>query len=266
MKSAMCISVEPQVKVYGMEGNFEENIRFIANLGFDGIELRTDLEPDQIDSKRIKETVARYDLEISALAQGQYYYQYGLSLSTGNREVREKAVEKIKESIKVAGELNSKVIIGGVQGKYERSYEESFCYMKDCLQECSKTAAEQGVLLLLEPVNRYVPMLLRTVREGIRIIDEIGSPWIKLMADSYHMNIEEVSIYESIRQAKGYLAHFHVADSNRLAPGQGHIDFKGIVATLKEIGYKDYLSAEILPLPDQLTAARLTIQCLKPLL
>jgi sugar phosphate isomerase/epimerase len=138
--------------------------------------------------------------------------------------------------------------------------------MRDCLQECSKNAEEHNILLLIEPMNRYGPGLITTIAEAIRIINEIGSPNIKIVADSHHMNIEESSICESIRQAKGYLAHFHASDSNRLAPGQGHIDYSEIAATLKEIGYNGFLSAEILPVPDQWTAAKLTIQHLKPLL
>ncbi|MFC1892497.1 TIM barrel protein [Chloroflexota bacterium] len=265
MKSAIFVAVEPNVKPWGLAGDFEENARFVTDLGFDGVELSV-LEFSQIDTKKIKGIADRYQLEIPATASGRYFLEHGLFFSTGNREVREKAVAKIKEQTRVAGELGCNVIIGPVQGNYERSYEEGFSYVRDCLQECSKTAEEQGVLLLLEPINRYAPCLIRTIREGIRMVDAVGSLHVKLVADAHHMNIEETSLCESIRSAKGYLAHFHASDSNRLAPGQGHVDFPGIVAVLKEIGYDGYLSAEILPLPDQVTAARQTIQYLKPLL
>jgi sugar phosphate isomerase/epimerase len=76
------------------------------------------------------------------------------------------------------------------------------------------------------------------------------------------MNIEEVSIYESIIEAKDYITHVHFADSNRWAPGYGHLDFQKIVETLKEINYQGYVSAEILPLPDQDSAAEMTIKTL----
>jgi len=84
-----------------------------------------------------------------------------------------------------------------------------------------------------------------------------------MLIDTFHMNIEEVSIYESIIKAKDYITHVHLADSNRWAPGSGHLDFAKIIKTLEEINYKGYLSAEILPLPDADRAARLTVEHLK---
>jgi len=80
------------------------------------------------------------------------------------------------------------------------------------------------------------------------------------------MNIEEVSIYESIVKAKGYITHVHLADSNRWAPGSGHLDFAEIIKTLEKINYQGYVSAEILPLPDPNRAAPLTIEHLKKII
>jgi len=80
------------------------------------------------------------------------------------------------------------------------------------------------------------------------------------------MNIEEPSIEESVKAAKGRLLHVHVADSNRWYPGAGHLDFARIVAALRDIGYEGYLSAEILPLPDPDTCVRRTIEFLRGVL
>jgi len=118
------------------------------------------------------------------------------------------------------------------------------------------------VRLTLEPVNRYESNFINTLQEGAEFIDRIGVSNIGLLADTFHMNIEEVSIYESIRQSKNYITHVHFADSNRWAPGYGHLDFQKIVETLKEINYQGYISAEILPLPDQDSAAEMTIKTL----
>ena len=74
------------------------------------------------------------------------------------------------------------------------------------------------------------------------------------------MNIEEASIYESVKNSKDYLSHVHVADSNRWAPGSGHLDFTHIIKTLEEMDYEGYISAEILPLPNPDDAASLAIE------
>ena len=86
-----------------------------------------------------------------------------------------------------------------------------------------------------------------------------------LLADTFHMNIEEVSIEDSLIQAKDYLTHVHFADSNRWAPGCGHLDFRKVIETLKKIDYQDYVSAEILPLPDSDSCALLTAKTLNRL-
>jgi len=77
------------------------------------------------------------------------------------------------------------------------------------------------------------------------------------------MNIEEASMYASIVQAGNRLFHFHVADSNRWYPGAGHIDFPGVLAALRQAGYMGYISGEIMPLPDPMTAAREMIRYLR---
>ncbi|GAH90583.1 unnamed protein product, partial [marine sediment metagenome] len=77
-----------------------------------------------------------------------------------------------------------------------------------------------------------------------------------MLIDTFHMNIEEVSIYESIIKAKDYITHVHLADNNRWAPGSGHLNFAQVIEVLEKINYKGYLSAEILPLPDADRAAR----------
>jgi len=153
----------------------------------------------------------------------------------------------------------------GAQGKNERSYEEGFTHLKESLLECAKVAEELDVQILLEAITRYLPVIIKTIEEGIRMIDEVASPSVKLLADTHHMNIEERSITKSIRQAKGYLAHVHFSDSNRLAPGQGHIDFYKIAEALRDIGYEGFVSGEIQPEPDPSTAARLTIELIRSL-
>ena len=91
------------------------------------------------------------------------------------------------------------------------------------------------------------------------MLNGIGADNVKILADLYHMNIEETNIPDAIRNAGSRIGHVHFADSNRRAAGLGHTDFLPIVSALVEIGYSGYLSAEILPLPDSDTAARQTI-------
>ena len=97
------------------------------------------------------------------------------------------------------------------------------------------------------------------------IIDEVKKPNLKMLVDTFHMNIEEPDMVESILGAKEYISHVHFADSNRWAPGCGHIDFRKILEALKQIGYRGAISAEILPKPTPEECVKLTIQYYKQL-
>jgi sugar phosphate isomerase/epimerase len=91
-------------------------------------------------------------------------------------------------------------------------------------------------------------------------LEKLSTRNVKLLADLFHMNIEETDLAAAIRAASGFIGHVHIVDSNRLAAGLGHIDFGPIATALKEINYKGFASAEALPIPDSNTAAAKTIE------
>jgi sugar phosphate isomerase/epimerase len=123
----------------------------------------------------------------------------------------------------------------------------------------------ENVKLAIEPINRYETDIVNTVKSGLDLIEKIDRKNIGLLLDTFHMNIEEPSITESIKIAKSSLFHFHIADSNRWHPGAGHINFKEVLETLNNIGYDNYISAEIMPMPDPDTAAKNTIDYMRKL-
>lgn len=111
-------------------------------------------------------------------------------------------------------------------------------------EEWGQTAAKAGTCLLIEPLNRYETHLIRTLQDGVDICERVGNPHVKIMADFFHMSIEEQNISAAIRSAGRHIVHVHLADSNRQMPGLGHTDFKAGFAALKEIGYTGYMALE----------------------
>jgi sugar phosphate isomerase/epimerase len=101
------------------------------------------------------------------------------------------------------------------------------------------------------------------VEQGLELIEAVGADNFGLLLDTFHMNIEEPKIEDSIRAAGDRIFHFHVADSNRWYPGAGHIDFGAAMATLRDIGYTGYLSVEAMPMPDADTCAERAIANLR---
>ncbi len=98
--------------------------------------------------------------------------------------------------------------------------------------------------LLLEPLNRYETYFLNRVEQALEIAEAVNHPRVKVLADLFHMNIEEKSLGDPIRAAGPRLGHVHIADNNRLQPGLGFMDFRPAFAALREIGYQGYVSIE----------------------
>lgn len=262
MKKSIVVSTQPtKFSALAFKENFKESIQKVAKLGFDGVELAV-RNPEVLKVEDIVNIVKKNNLEVSAIGTGQAYGEEGLSFSDPNEIVRKMAVERINNQIIFASRFNAQVIIGLIRGKINESVsqEEAEEWTVDCLRKCTEFAKNYNVRLTLEPVNRYESNFINTLNEGIEFIKRVGASNLGLLADTFHMNIEEVSIYDSIIQAKDFITHVHFADSNRWAPGCGHLDFTKIVQTLKNIDYQGYVSAEILPFPDSDSCARLTIE------
>jgi len=111
------------------------------------------------------------------------------------------------------------------------------------LTALAPAASAAGVSLFLEPLNRYEAYVVNRLEQGAAIAQEVG-PAIGVMADFFHMGIEEADIPAGIRAAAPHLVYVHVADSNRLQPGRGHLDFRPGFRALKEIGYDGPLAIE----------------------
>jgi D-psicose/D-tagatose/L-ribulose 3-epimerase len=100
-----------------------------------------------------------------------------------------------------------------------------------------KIAGECGVDYCLEVLNRFEGYLLNTCEECVKFVDEVGTDAVKVMLDTFHMNIEETDIADAIRTAGNLLGHFHTGECNRMVPGRGKIPWREIGAALREIGY-----------------------------
>ncbi|MGE5551848.1 MAG: 5-keto-L-gluconate epimerase [Bacteroidota bacterium] len=245
---------------------FVKSFAKAAALGFRGVEVAI-RDPKMVSAGELLHLAEEYQLKICALGTGQAYGTDGLSFTHPDQSVRRKALDRIKDHLALAAELDALVIIGLIRGK--RPPEEPVLAiegrMLEGLKACADEAVRQGADLVIEPINRYETNLLNTVGEALKILDELAVPRVGVLLDTFHMNIEERSITESIRKAGSRIKHVHVADSNRWAPGFGHLDFGAILAELRAVGYDGFLSAEILPYPDPDSAARKMVETLADL-
>jgi len=227
-----------------------------ANLGYDGVELAL-LRAEEVDIPRMKERLSATGLEIPCISSGQVFAADRLYFTHPDAAVREAAVTRIIGMIYLAGEFGARVNTGRVRGlvhEGESTETAKERYMA-CLHRCADVAESVGIELIVEPVNRYEVNFINNCAEGLDIVKAAGRQCIKLMPDLFHMNIEDVSFRQIFESAREYISYVHVADSNRLAPGWGHLPFDEIFQILSDIGYDGYLTAEILPKPEPDQAA-----------
>ncbi len=235
-----------------------------AGFGYDGVELVL-RHAAQVDVSRIKQCLAATGLEVPCISTGQVFAADHLYFTHPDAEIRNQAVERIVDMIRLAAEFGAKVNTGRVRGVIHDGESPKTARQRyiDCIQRCADAAEPLGVELAVEPVNRYEVNFINNCVEGLEIVRETRRPCVKLMPDTFHMNIEDASFRDAIIQARGLVGYFHVADSNRKAPGWGHIEFDEIFGALREIGYDGWVTAEILPEPDPDSAARQAVQFLR---
>ena len=239
------------------KGDFEANVAKIASWGYDGVELAV-RDPKLVNAGQLERVVAEHGLSVPAIGTGQAWGEEGLSFTSSAPAVRAAAIERISSHVPLAAHLDAIVILGLIRGitPEGQTHEQSMEYLVEAIQQCAAAADGTGVRFALEPMNRYETDLIHTAADGLELIKRVGADNFGLLLDTFHMNIEDADIGESIRTCGDRIFHFHVADSNRWFPGAGHLDFGAILGDLEDTGYQGFVSGEFMPKPDADTAAQ----------
>ena len=251
-----------------LSGPISESFALASRYGFDGIEVHL-RDPHDVDWEEMVELSRRYSLPVTTLGTGMAAGMDGLTFTDPEAGVRIRTVERVKEHIRLAARLDSAVTIGVLNGRLGSNLEQAAQGREHhiaCLKECCHAAADADVSLLLEPLNRYECDWLNTTADALSIIAQLGFANLKYLADTFHMNIEEVNIAASMRRAGSVLGYIHLVDSNRCGPGQGHLPFGEVLNALVDVGYDGYLSLECLPKPDAESAIKNSLSYIKELL
>jgi len=292
MKLSFVISTQPtKFQAIAFDPNFQANAAYLAQLGYDGIELGV-REPNQLDVAELQRTLATYHLQVPAIGTGQAFVEEQLSFTDADAAVRARARARVQTHIALASVLARSdfgdeaikawegdcfaslattkplVIIGLIRGKTcaPGTRTQAHAWMVDALRMLAQDAHARGIRLAIEPINRYETEWVNDVASARALIEEIGADNVGILFDTFHANIEEPNIEASLRACGVQLFHVHLADSNRWYPGAGHTNFASIIATLREMNYAGWVSAEILPQPDVKRAAAETFKTIKPLL
>ena len=248
MKIAINISLVPEMPdtPHFHPKNLEELIDRASSLGYDGIEIFPK-SAKTFPVKQIKKLLVDYGMELCVIGSGAGKALHNYTFTNPNPDIRKKAVEYVSSLIDVASEFGAMMMVGSMQGNISEgvSREDAVLWLTECICRLEEASKRNGIILVFEPINRYESNLINTLGQGCDLIRSIsGASNLKIVADMFHMNIEEVDIAEAMREAKEFIAHYHFVDSNRLAPGMGHTDFQSIAGAVNETGYEGYLSVE----------------------
>ncbi len=258
MKISTCLSLDKgRFPAIPFQGDFFQNLEKITEIGFDGIDLMIG-NPEELDQDTIIEAIHTAGFDIPAIGTGKAWSDEGLSFTDPDKEIREKAVQRIFSHLRFASRAKSQVIIGLLRGivRPRVTPDDAMDWLVTAFNRCMDEAEKHNVRVAVEPINRYETSLINSIAEGMEFIEKVRSDRLGLLIDSFHMNIEDANIRESILKAGERIYHVHYADSNRLYPGRGHFDFPGMLHALKDAGYQGYISGEHLPHPDPITAVR----------
>jgi sugar phosphate isomerase/epimerase len=247
-------------------GNLAEAFAKVAKLGYDGVELMV-RDPNQLDGAAIRRQLDEHQLEMVGLCTGHVFGEDGLGLVGPDPDICDQAMSRLKRFVDFAAShfgAGSLVNLGRSRGLgYPADPAHTLRQMANSFQELAEYASPSGIRLVLEPINVHQVNHIHTSQDGLAMVKRVNHPNFGLMLDVYHMNIEDVDIYDSFREAGEHCWFVHFCDNNRKWPGSAHLDFEQLVQVLNEIGYDGYVSLEILPWPDPDTAARSSIEYLR---
>ena len=229
-------------------------------LGFDAVEVFPPA-PDAVNPADLRGLLTDHGLSLAAVGTGAGWVKHKLTLTSARRRRPRRAKAYIRSIIDFAGPFGAPAIIGSLQGRHDAVVDPATArrYLSEALEELGEHARQYNVPLLFEPLNRYETNMVNTIEAGVALLHSLSTRNIRLLADLFHMNIEEHDSAAALRGGADLIGHVHFVDSNRRPAGLGHIDYAPIAQALKDIGYTGYASAEALPYPDPEAAAHQTM-------
>lgn len=228
----------------------------VREWGFDGVELF--LSPDEpADIPSLRDELERIGLTRTTCV----VLPREAHLPSADPEIHGRSVNFLKKCVERTAELEASLMCGplhsglGVMTGRRRTSDE-WKRAVEGLQQVARRARDLGVVLCVEPLNRFETYFLNTQADAANLIDEIGEPNVRVHFDTFHANIEEKDPTKALRALGNRLGHVHISENDRGIPGKGHVDWRGTFLALKEMDYDGWLTIESFAQPEpQLAAA-----------
>jgi sugar phosphate isomerase/epimerase len=259
--TSLTVSLVPQARggPFILWDPLPEACRKAKALGYDAVEI---FPPGpELDPAMVEQSLRESGLKLAAMGTGAGWVLKKVTLTHPDPGVRREARDFTRGVIDLAARFGAPAILGSMQGRWGGEVDRTTAlhFLREALEEFGEQARRKGVPFLLEPLNRYEGNVVNTIDDAVALIRTLSTRNVTILADLFHMNIEERSIAEALRAGGPLITHVQLADSNRRPAGHGHTDFGEVAQVLRSIGYRGYLSAEALPWPNPDDAARLAM-------
>lgn len=227
-------------KAQSAEG-FVRKLARLSLLGFKAVEFSA-TDPTQIDVSLLSAQLSDCGLRTSALLTGGIYSKYQVCFASPEPSVREEAVRRVERLMPLAHQLGAFLVLGLIQGQRGDAKDRESAHQNiiECLKKMGEHAERHSVHCVFEPVNHLEVGFNHTVAEAKAALNSVGSGFLHIMADTFHLNIEESSVVGAIRACGKDLSHFHLCETNRCTFGSGHLDFQMVFKTLHELNYDGF--------------------------
>lgn len=249
-----------------LRGDIEHVAKTVKEVGYEAIELHMK-DPQKFDWKNLRAVADQAGLTYSAIATGREFGENGLCLIDDDPARRRAAVDRLKIHVDMAEVIGAMVVVGTMRSKIRdfSRYEYYLNFLTEAKLELADYAAKKGVVILVENILASISNYLNTMRQVTDYVNRLDRPNILVHLDTYSMLMEDNDIRAAVEYCAPKLKYVHFADSARLFPGGGNVDFKTHMKALKKVGYTGYVVTECVPLPDELTCARNGLAYMKAL-
>jgi sugar phosphate isomerase/epimerase len=228
---------------YTEGAEFHRNLETLERLGFDGVELNI-RDPETVEPARLKAFLAEFGLVLSMFASGLTAKTYDLSLATADEARRREAIRRSARFLEFAREFGAGVIAGFLKGAPQETGPAARERLADSVLELAPVADRLKTPLLIEAVNRYESPVGHSLADTWDIARRANSPFVQILPDTFHMNIEEANMELALRTHRACFSSLHLSDNTRHFPGFGAIDFAKVIAILDGLGYQGRLAIE----------------------
>jgi sugar phosphate isomerase/epimerase len=238
--------VLPDPTSYRDWNEFDADLACMKQTGYDAAELQI-ADPTLFDEDRVRQSLHRVGYAMCAFQTGSTYYSRGNCLCTPDETIRSRTVELLKSFVDLASRWNAVIVFGSLQGRLsdEPNRQAGEARIGEAIREVGEYAAQKRATMAFEPVNHGEVGFHNTIAEAAGLVRRLSLPSVRLMIDTFHINIEERDVLAPLTDIQDTLAHVHLSETNRDVLGTGHWPTRGFLDRLSEIGYNGYCSVGV---------------------